>query len=83
MNLISNRGQPTRGGSPAWRLGDVLKPPHRKNIVILQTFKIASDLDWVLVGEPEGKRLQGRPSYRWEDNIKVDLQEVGWGNGLD
>jgi len=31
----------------------------------------------VLVGKPEGKRPLGRPRSRWEDNIKVDLQEVG------
>ena len=30
----------------------------------------------VLVGKPEGKRPLGRPSHRWEDNIKMDLQEV-------
>ena len=30
----------------------------------------------VLVGKPEGKRSLGRPSRRWEDNIKMDLQEV-------
>jgi hypothetical protein len=36
----------------------------------------------VLVGKPEGKRPQGRPSRRWEDNIKVNLQEVGCG-GMD
>jgi hypothetical protein len=50
---------------------------------MLNTFKIASDLDWVLVGEPEGKRPHGRPSNRWEDNIKMDLQDVGWRHGLD
>ena len=34
----------------------------------------------VLVGKPEGKRPLGRPRRRWEDNIKIDLQEVGcWG----
>jgi hypothetical protein len=33
----------------------------------------------VLVGKPEGKRPLGRPRHRWEDNIKVDLQEVGCG----
>ena len=33
----------------------------------------------VLVGKPEGKRPLGRPRRRWEDNIKVDLQEVGCG----
>ena len=33
----------------------------------------------VMVGKPEGKRPLGRPRRRWEDNIKVDLQKVGWG----
>jgi hypothetical protein len=32
----------------------------------------------VLVGKPEGKRPLGRPRRRWEDNIKINLQEVGW-----
>jgi len=31
------------------------------------------------VGKTEGKRPLGRPSRRWEDNIKMDLQEVGYG----
>ena len=33
----------------------------------------------VLVGKPEGRRPLGRPRRRWEDNIKMDLQEVGCG----
>ena len=33
----------------------------------------------ILVGKPEGKRLLGRPRRRWEDNIKMDRQEVGCG----
>ena len=33
----------------------------------------------VLVGKPEEKRPLGRPRRRWEDNIKMDLQEVGGG----
>jgi len=33
----------------------------------------------VLVGKPEGKRPLARPRRRWEDNIKMDLQEVGRG----
>ena len=33
----------------------------------------------VLVGKPDGKRPLGRPRRRWEDNIKMDLQEVGGG----
>ena len=35
----------------------------------------------VLVGKPEGKRQLRRPRRRWEDNIKMDLQEVGRGCG--
>jgi hypothetical protein len=33
----------------------------------------------ILVGRPEVRRPLGRPRRRWEDNIKMDLQEVGWG----
>jgi len=36
----------------------------------------------VLVWKPEGKRPLGRPRHRWEDNIKMDLQEVRCG-GMD
>ena len=35
----------------------------------------------VLMGKPEGKRPLGRPRRRWEDNIKMDIQEVGGGCG--
>ena len=31
-----------------------------------------------MVGKTEGKRPLGRPRRRWEDNIEMDLQEVGW-----
>jgi hypothetical protein len=36
----------------------------------------------VLVGKPEGKRPLGRPRRRWEDNVSMNLQEVGVGTGL-
>ena len=35
----------------------------------------------VLVGKPQGERPMGRPERRWEDIIKMDLQEVGGGCG--
>ena len=35
----------------------------------------------VLVGKPEGKRPLGTPRHRWEDNVKMDLEEVGRGCG--
>jgi len=37
----------------------------------------------VSVGKPEIKRSLRRPMHRWEDNIKMDLQEAGWGLGVD
>ena len=40
------------------------------------------DVYRVVVGKPEGRRQLGRPRRRWEDNIKMDLQEVGCG-GMD
>jgi hypothetical protein len=33
----------------------------------------------ILVGKPEGNRPLGRHRHRWEDNIKMNLTEVGWG----
>jgi hypothetical protein len=36
----------------------------------------------ILVGKPEGKRPLGRPRHRWEDDIRIDLREIGWG-GID
>jgi len=38
------------------------------------------DVYGVLVGKPEGKRPLGKPRRIWEGNIKMDLQEVGWGD---
>jgi hypothetical protein len=32
----------------------------------------------ILVGKPEGKRPPGRPTKKWEDNIKMDLREIGF-----
>jgi hypothetical protein len=37
----------------------------------------------VLMGKPERRRPRGRARLRWENNIKIGLQEVGWGHGLD
>jgi hypothetical protein len=34
----------------------------------------------ILVGKPEGKRPLGRHRRRWEDNIRMDLREIGWGD---
>jgi hypothetical protein len=36
----------------------------------------------ILVGKPEGKRPLGRLRHRWEDGIRMDLRETGWGGGV-
>jgi hypothetical protein len=35
----------------------------------------------LLVGKPEGRRPLGRPRRRWMNNIRMDVVEVGWGDG--
>jgi hypothetical protein len=37
----------------------------------------------VLVGKPEGKRPLERSRSRWEDGIKMDFRDIGWGGGVD
>ena len=46
------------------------------------TYGKRTDVYRSLVGKPEGKRPLGRPRRRWDDNIKMDLQEVRCG-GMD
>ena len=38
---------------------------------------------WVLVGKPERRRPLGSHRHRWEDNIKMNIQEMGSGGGLE
>jgi hypothetical protein len=44
-----------------------------------RTYGERRDADRALVGKPEGRRPLERSIRRWEDNIKMDLREVGWG----
>jgi hypothetical protein len=50
------------------------------SLVDLYRYQEGSGAYSVVVGRPEGRRPLGRPRRRWEDNIKMDLQEVGWGS---
>ena len=56
----------------------MIKLVSEKCIVIRSAFK-------VLTGKPTGKRPLGRPRRRWEDNIRMDLEEIGinMGNWVD
>ena len=45
--------------------------------VCCEAMEEGRDVHKVLVGKPAGKRPLGRPTRRWEDNIKMDLQELG------
>jgi hypothetical protein len=46
---------------------------------VCSTYGEGSGMYRGLVGKPEGKRPLGRPRRRWEDNVKMDLDEVGCG----
>jgi hypothetical protein len=69
--------------SPICLHGIVLNCRHRNNF----TFYSSANEDKrnayrISVGKPEGKRPLGRTRRRWEDNIKMDFREIGWG-GMD
>jgi len=57
----------------------VIKSRRMRWVVIVACIGERRDAYRMLVGKPEGKRSLVRPWRRWEDNIKFDLQEVGWG----
>ena len=71
-------------------MNDLYSLPNIVQVVISRRMRLAGHVTRlgedrgvhrVLVGKPEGKRPLERPRRRWEDNIKMDLQEVGGGRG--
>ena len=71
-------------------LCDLYSSPNIVRVIKSRRLKLAGhvarmgdkrDVYRVLVGKPEGKRPLGRTRRRWEDNIKMDLEEVGMGCG--
>jgi len=57
----------------------IIKPRRMKWVEHVAPMGVRRGLYRILVGKPEGKRPLGRTRRRWEDNIKMDLQEVGCG----
>ena len=87
---MSKRGEVTGD----WRklhngkLNDLYSSPNKVRVIKWRRMRWAGDVARmgekrgvcrVLVGKPEGKRPLVRPRSRWEDNIKMNLQEVGLG----
>jgi hypothetical protein len=50
----------------------------KNEIGACSTYVGEEGFDRILMGRPEGRRPLARPRRRWKDNIKMDLQEVGW-----
>jgi len=73
--------QPTRDVPPAWRLEEVQTNPHCKTQYFTKHFTTPRTWIYPLVQHKHLRPL-GRPRHRWEYNIKMDLQDVGWG-GMD
>jgi hypothetical protein len=46
---------------------------------LLPTFLLCNHKSGTVLGRPEGRRPLGKPRCKWEDNTKMDLQEVEWG----
>ena len=63
-------------------LNDLYCSPNIVRVIKSRIMRWAGHVAQGVVGKPEGKRPLGRARRRWEDDIKLDLQEVGWGYGL-
>ena len=86
--FLWNRSWPIRRGASTWSVADVVSVFTKYHlqwawhcVVFLHDVYVGEGrgVNRVLVGKPEGKRPLERPRRRWEDNIKIDLREVGGG----
>jgi hypothetical protein len=90
MDLVN--GRPEREGDGSWRklhndeLHSLYSSPNIVRVIKSRTLRWAGHVECmgegrgacrVLVRRPEGKRPLGRPRSRWENNIKLDLREIG------
>ena len=91
LDLRGTRWQGSGENYIMWSLIDLYSSPNIVWVINLRRMGWARHVVCVgerrgvyrgLVGRPEGKRPHGRPRCRWEDNIKMNLQEVGCG-GMD
>ena len=87
---MGTRGQGNRESCITKQLNDLYSLPNIVRVVKSRRMRWAGHvarmgedrvLHRVLVGKPEGKRPLGRSRRRWEDNIKMDVLEVGGGRG--
>jgi len=93
VRLFENERNRKELKNDSWSVDRDLNPdlPYNKRSCVYSTVTFGENENWlikklcgegrgvqrVLVGKHEGKRPLGRPRRRWEDNIKIDLQEVG------
>jgi hypothetical protein len=63
-------------------LKDLYSSPNIIRVIKSRRMRWAGHVAYMGDGRPDGRRPLERPRHRWEDNIKMDLQEVGWG-GMD
>ena len=70
------------------KLNDLYSSPNINRMIKLRRMRWAGQVACmrrgdVRMGKTERRTPLARPSSRWEDNIKINFQEVGWGYGLD
>jgi hypothetical protein len=70
-------GGPRGGEEKNFQLLPELEPPIIRPVAQRHTIEL-SRLPIFCMEKPEGKRPLGKPNREWEDNIRIDLREIGW-----
>jgi hypothetical protein len=64
-------------------LNDPYSSPNIIRVIKSRSMREKKSAYRIFMRKPEGRRPLGKHRHRWEDNIKMDLQDLGWGHGLD